>query len=213
MIVFLFSSKFIIFRALLILLMMGSGVFFTWAKGSKPSPQKAHGTPSLSASQEPITIDADHLNVFENKRQAVFAGNVHAIQDEVHLRCSQLSVNYEPSPGVSHAPLSSKKQEDEQTAYSEASLAEGVTITSMECQGPVTITADDQVVTGDHASFDKVAQALKVIGHAKLVKGRNILTGDRILYSLTDRVAHVEGRVKALFVPKEGEASPSTSRK
>ncbi|SRR5579883_439316 len=211
MILIYLSSKPIAFRRLLILGMLGVNLSFAWAKEKTSSLQK-QGT-ALVAPQEPISIDADDLQVFESKHQAVFKGNVHAIQDEVHLRCSQLTVSYARTPHGSTPPLSSKKIPDESAVSSETSLAEGMTITSLECEGPVTITSEDQVVTGKHASFDNLAQAIRVSGDAKLVKGSNILTGDRILYSLADRVARVEGHVKALFAPKEGGIPQNSSHK
>jgi lipopolysaccharide export system protein LptA len=163
----------------------------------------------LVTPQEPISIDADHLSILESKHQAVFKGNVHAIQDGVHMRCSQLTVSYASTSDMPAAP--SKKIQEELNSASETSLVEGVTVTSLECDGPVTMTSDDQIVTGKHASFDKGAQVIKVSGDAKLVQGSNILTGDRILYSLSDRVARVEGHVKALFTPKESGASKNSS--
>jgi lipopolysaccharide export system protein LptA len=192
------------------MMLIGLPCSVSWGKPGKSLPKKAHKTHNVpmtenSGETPPISVDADQLDVFENKQQAIFKGNVHVVQDGVHLRCSELTLIYEKaSDNTLVAPGPSE---------GEHSFAEKVALKSLECKGPVNIISDDQEVRGEYASFDKVAQAIKVIGNAKLIKGTNILQGDRVLYRLSDRTARVEGRVKALFSPQENDLPQKSNGK
>jgi lipopolysaccharide export system protein LptA len=150
---------------------------------------------SLGSNREPIKIDADRLDVFDRESRAVFAGNVVVVQGETTMKCSALSVSYEPRGGAGAAAVP-------------AAMPGDGAIRKIECKGPVTIASKTQVATGDNATFDRVANRVLLSGNAVLSDGPNLTRGERIVYDLRTGIANVEtapgGRVRAMFVPGGG---------
>jgi lipopolysaccharide export system protein LptA len=147
----------------------------------------------LGSNKEPIKIDADRLDVFDKESRAVFAGNVVAVQGDSTMKCTTLTVFYEP-----------RRQE----GAAQAAPAPGAgdsQINKIDCKGPVTIVSKSQVATGNNATFDRVANKVLLSGNVALSDGPNVTRGERLVYDLNTGVANVEtapgGRVKALFVP------------
>jgi lipopolysaccharide export system protein LptA len=155
---------------------------------------KASPFGNLGSNKEPIKIDADKLDVFDKESRAVFEGNVVAVQGDSTMKCTTLTVFYEPrnQPGDAKNAAAAPGSSDN-------------SIRKIDCRGPVTIVSKTQVATGDNATFDRVANKVFLIGNAALSDGPNVTRGERIVYDLNTSVANVEtapgGRVKALFVP------------
>ncbi len=77
----------------------------------------------------------------------------------------------------------------------------------MEAEGPVTLTSKDQVGTGDSGVFEKSENKVYLIGNITLSQGPNVTVGDKLVYDLSTNRAVVTGRVKSMFVPKDGKAA------
>ncbi len=171
------------------------------AQGAPKERPSAFG--SLGSNREPIKIDADRLDVFDRESRAVFAGNVVVVQGETSMKCTTLSVSYEPRGGAG--------------AATPASVTGGMpgdgAIRKIECKGPVTIASKSQVATGDNAVFDRIANRVLLTGNAVLSDGPNLTRGERIVYDLKSGVANIEtapgGRVRAMFVPGGSTAAPA----
>jgi lipopolysaccharide export system protein LptA len=167
----------------------------------------------LGSNKDPIKIDADRLDVFDKESRAVFAGNVVAVQGESTMKCTALTVFYEP-----------RKSEGGQKAASAAPAAAGAPggsaesqIQKIDCKGPVTIVSKTQTATGDNASFDRVANKVFLTGNVALSDGPNVTRGEKLVYDLNTAVANMEttpgGRVKALFVPGSNTEKPAGGEK
>lgn len=152
----------------------------------------------LGSNKQPIKIDADRLDVFDREGRAVFEGNVVAVQGESTMRCSLLTVFYEPGRGTAGVG-----------AARENPLAGGDSaIKKITCRGPVTIASKTQVATGDNAEFDRARNKVLLVGRAALSDGPNVTRGERVAYDLNTGIANVEGgRVRALIVPNGQGAS------
>jgi lipopolysaccharide export system protein LptA len=174
------------------------------AQAAKPSAQtpikkeKDRSNPlgTMGSSKEPIKIDADRLDVYDREQRAVFQGDVVAVQGETTIRCTTMTVFYErqgPQGGQ-------KGQAAQPTSQNDA-------VKQIDCAGPVTVVSKDQIATSDHASFDRAANRIYLIGNAVLSQCQNVTRGEKIVYDLNTQVANVEtapgGRVRALFVPKD----------
>ena len=69
--------------------------------------------------------------------------------------------------------------------------------------GNVTITTRKQIITGEWAKMDILANTLLVGGRVKLVEGKTTLQGEKLTVDLnTERTLMTGGRVKGSFVPK-----------
>jgi lipopolysaccharide export system protein LptA len=97
----------------------------------------------------------------------------------------------------------------------------GTQITKILAKGDVVITSEnDQTTTSDWALYDVPAQLVTVGGNVVLTQGQNVLKGDRLVIDLKtgesrfDNTGDTEagGRIRALFVPKQGAAGPGASR-
>lgn len=175
---------------------------------AKPGGGGTKALGEIGQSKEPISIDADRLDVFDKEGRAVFTGNVIAIQGETTMKCTAMNVFYE---SAKNGPNGEKK------ADTAGPLANDSSIKRIECKGPVLITTKTQTATGDRAEFDRVINKVFLIGNAALSDGPNVTRGERVAYDLNTGVANVEGgRVRALIVPgsqKDGDKGKDSKPK
>ena len=153
-------------------------------------------------SKEPVAIEADKLDYFDKDQKAIYTGYVIANQGDSTLFCSVLSIFLDKSgtqtPTAATTP----------PATPAAGPTENSQIKRMEADGPVKITQKDQIGTGDHATYDKAENKLYLIGHVTLMQGKNITTGEKLVYDMTTGQAVVlGGRVKGVFVPGQNNAA------
>lgn len=182
------------------------------AQGGKARSGEHGGASALGnigSSREPISIDADRLDVYDKEGRAVFTGNVVAVQGETNMRCSEMNVFYEskrdkkgePAP-AGGSPASSGTSGGTGTSGSPGGLAQDSAIKKILCKGPVVIKTKTQTATGDRAEFDRVINKVFLIGNATLSDGPNVTRGERVAYDLNTQIANIEGgRVRALIVP------------
>lgn len=154
-------------------------------------------------SKEPIKIDADRLDVFDKESKAVFAGNVVAVQGKTTIRCSKMTIFY-ANRGQG---LPGQAQGARPTPAAPGATADGG-IKRLDCDGPVTVTSEDQVATGDKAVFDREKDIVVLTGKVALSKGQNVTRGDRMLYNTKTGIANIDGgRVQGFFVPGSDDTS------
>ncbi len=96
---------------------------------------------------QPVKIDAASLEVRDKEKMATFSGNVQVIQGDTTLKTKTLVVHYEgESQGVDN------------TKTAKAATGIGPSgeqrIKRLEARGDVVVTQNDQVATGDLATFD-----------------------------------------------------------
>ena len=164
-----------------------------------PAPAQNQGFAGFGGanSKEPIKIDSDRLDVFDKEKKAIFAGNVVAVQGETTMRCKTLTVFYEQGVGAQGGA--------KPAPGAQAAGGGDNGVRRLECAGPMTVVSKDQIATADNAIYDKGEQKVYLNGNAKLSKGENVTTGDRLIYDLSTSRASVERkpgqRVRALLVP------------
>jgi lipopolysaccharide export system protein LptA len=139
----------------------------------------------------PIDIEADRLVVSDNKKMAVFTGNVKAVQGDFTLRTPRLEVYYS-----SGSPTAGKS-------------ASGGEITRLKALQKVRVTSGpDQSATGDEAVFDVKAQTVVLTGKVVVKQGKNIITGERLFIDLKTNTTRLDpgrgggakpGRVKMII--------------
>jgi lipopolysaccharide export system protein LptA len=159
------------------------------ALAGKPQPNSL--LPGAN-SKDPVQIEATKLDYFDRDHKLVYTGNVVATQGTSKLKASTLVIflaatGAEDTPGI---PSSSSE------------------VRRMEAEGPVTLMSKDQIGTGDRGIFEKSENKVYLIGNVTLSEGPNVTVGDKLVYDLTTNRAIVTGRVKSMFVPKEGKPAP-----
>ncbi len=117
--------------------------------------------------KEPINIEADTLEVLDDKNIAIFSGNVKVRQGKFNLVSKKLEVTY--SRG------SNGKQNS----------GEPKGIKWIDATGKVVIsTPDNQSATADWAKFDVLAKRVTIGGNVVLSQSGNVMKGDKLVIDL-----------------------------
>ena len=137
-------------------------------------------------SKAPVDIEADILEIDENKNIAVFSGNVVAKQGDLHLNSTELVVFYEKKKGG------------------------GTDVKTMDAKGGVVIITRTQKITGAWAKFDLKADTVTVGGDVVVTQGKNVIRGRRLFVNqrtgktrFISSAGGAKSRVRGLFQPRE----------
>jgi lipopolysaccharide export system protein LptA len=133
----------------------------------------------------PVEVEANEMEIIDADKQAIFRGKVDAVRGDQHMKCDIMTVFY---ADVKQADGTSKSQ-----------------VSKLDATGNVTITTRKQVITGEWAKMDVLANTLLVGGRVKLVEGKTTLRGEKLTVDLsTERTLMTGGggvRAKGSFVP------------
>lgn len=175
--------------AILSALVFSAAVFAGMARAQEVSKSLAGFASDPDA---PINIEADRFEIFDNKKIAIFLGNVKATQGEFVLLTPHLEVIYEGNAGEGATGSSQIKR--------------------LRAKQKVHITSKDQKSTSDWADFDVIKQIVVIGGNVVLTQGDHVMRGDRVVINLKTGTSHIDGdkskgRVRVLFKPAgKGEA-------
>lgn len=143
---------------------------------------------------QPIQIQSDRLDAYQEKKVVIFSGNAVATQGDRTIRAERLLIYYRDRSG-------SPDKKD----ISELGVAGD--LERIEAHGRVTITETNRVVTGDHAVFDQNSQKIVMTGNAVMHEGKNVIKGGKIIVFLDEDRGVVESseskRVTATIYPNE----------
>lgn len=162
---------------------------------SATQKQSGFGT----SSKEPIQIDADSLEVFDQEQRAVYKGNVIVKQGETTMKAAKVTVFYDRRGAT---PLGAKA-----ASAPSASTNDNTALKKVEAEGGVAIFSRDQVATGERAIYDRSTDIVTMTGNVTLSKGPNVTRGQRLVYNVGTGIATMEagssGRVSSSFTPNE----------
>lgn len=148
------------------------------------------------ASDKPISVNADSLEVDNKANIAHFVGNVDAVQGDVKIKCDQLDVHY-----------SNQGKKDKEEAGMMA--GGGGRVTKVVALGHVKITQKDRVAMGRKGTYWAGGRKLLMEGKATVWQGKNQVAGDKITVYLDKDRAVVHGkpgkRVSVTIVPKKNQ--------
>jgi lipopolysaccharide export system protein LptA len=137
---------------------------------------------AFAATTGPVEVSANEMEIIEGGKQATFRGAVDAVRSDGRIKADVMVVDY-----------ADVKQPDG-TMKSEVS--------KLDCTGHVTITSDTQVITGEWAKMDVIANTLVVGGNVKVVQGKTVLKGPKMNVDLnTKKTVMSGGRVTGSFAP------------
>ena len=115
---------------------------------------------------DPIKIEADALEVLDDKKVAIFSGNVKVVQGKFQLVSKKLKVTY--SGGVGGKKNKTKAG-----------------IKQIDASGKVAITTPDkQSATADWAKFDVLSKIVTIGGNVVLSQSGNVMRGDTLVIDL-----------------------------
>ena len=144
----------------------------------------------------PIDLNADALDVDDQRKHAIFRGDVDATQDGFKIRCAELTAHYKGESGlVDAASLGAEGAEGKKPASE---------LTRLEARKDVRVTSKDgQSATGDWADFDAKSNKVTMGGNVVLSRGKNMVRGTRLLIDMTT------GESKIDTAPQNTVAAPS----
>ncbi len=162
-----------------------------------------------SGSKEPISVEADHLEVFDKEKRAVYSGNVVVVQGESTMKAGKMIVFY----------ANESQTETSGQAAAAPALGNGNSLKRLETYEGTTIVSKDQIAVGNQGVYDKETNRMILTGNVALTQNGNVTKGEKLVYDLTTGVAVVEaapnsGRVKSLLIPNsnddKGSSKPSS---
>lgn len=164
-------------------------------KAEETTPPKADEAQVPKTVPGAIQIATDRLEVDDKAKVIHLNGNVEIRWDQMVLTCSDADVFYHEVQ-VKKTGSSNPKKETEAKRE----------ITRLEANGHVKITMEDSVAVSDKAVYDAVKRQIILTGSPRVWRGKDFLTGDRIIVYLDeDRVVVESGpkkKVKAtLYEP------------
>ncbi len=158
----------------------------------------------LSAERGAISIDSDKLEVFDDKNQAIFTGQVDAIQDDARLRADKLDVRFENTGTDANAG-----------AQLGSSWGD---VKTLIATGNVFYVTPKQVAKAEKAVYDVVKDQVIMTGNVVVTQGKNVIRGDKLIlqistgravFDATQSDGATSGRVRAAFFPaKKADATP-----
>ena len=141
---------------------------------------------------EPVSIEADELEVNDTARVAVFRGDVRAAQGAYSITSAELYAYYKGQAGLTSA----MKPQDEPQQAAE--------ISRIEAKRNVRVTSSDgQTASGDKAEFNAQKNTVTMTGNVILAKGQNMVRGTRLVIDMTS------GETKIDTAPPKTVAKPS----
>jgi lipopolysaccharide export system protein LptA len=164
---------------------------------------------------EPVTIEADSLEIHDKERYAVFIGNVMVKQGDSVMRSRELKVHYEGSmrekdKGTKGATVAGKAAGNDPAQR----------IRRIEALGGVIVTSQDQKATGDRGVFDMPSNTATIIGNVVVSQGPNVMRAERLVVDMKTGLARMEAgakdgktRVQGLFLPSSIEDKKAPAKK
>ncbi|MFM8699934.1 MAG: LptA/OstA family protein [Hyphomicrobiales bacterium] len=166
------------------------------AEGSAQIAPTANNVPAAS-SNEPVSIEADQLEVFDKEQRAIYTGSVVVTQGETVMKAQVMTIFYESGTGTSADESPSPK-------LLGGDDAGGAVLKRVDARGGVTIISKDQIATGDSGVYERMTDIMTLMGNVTLTQGANVTKGEKLVYNVGTGVAFVEagksGRVSSSFV-------------
>lgn len=149
---------------------------------------------------QPVEIDADALEIQQERKIAVFTGNVAARQGELVLRSDSLEVDYGSNKGARKAGRAPE-------------------ISRLRAKGKVHLVSPAESARGDWAVYDVPGRVITMGGDVVLTRGENVLQGRRLVFNLATGKSRIDGgsdkktaesskddRVRAVFNPASADS-------
>jgi lipopolysaccharide export system protein LptA len=163
-----------------------------WAATAAPGPP---------ASDQPIHVVSDRLEVDNKAQVANFLGAVKATQGDVSISCDKLEVHYDRQGRPGGEPASGEA--------GSGLMDSGGKVRKVVALGHVKIRQKDRLAVGRKATYWAGGRKMLLEGKATVWRGRNQVSGEKITLFLDQDRAVVHGkpgkRVAVTIVPGSGK--------
>ncbi len=151
------------------------------------------GEGNFVSDDEPIDISADELELDQEKKVAIFTGNVDAVQGTLNLKSEELIIYYTQSTDSEPSP--------------EEESGGRTNIRQIDARGNVRLATVTETASGDWAIYKVGDGVITLGGKVTLTRGENILQGAKLIVDVETGNSRLlssesgEQRVRGLFVP------------
>lgn len=145
----------------------------------------------MGNNDEPIQIEADNLEIIDNKNTALLSGNVSVVQGSTIFKASRIKIYYARGQEAARSKSGIKR---------------------IEASGKVAVSADGNKASADKAIIDMIGETVLLSGNVSMSQGSNIATGCQVTVNLRTNVSNIKpcatssgsknGRVQILIDPK-----------
>lgn len=97
-------------------------------------------------------------------------------------------------------------------AYMEQGKDGKTALRKVDAVGSVTITTETEVLRGDRGDYNGQTKIATLTGNVKLTRGDNQLNGEKAVVDLNTGVSRMVGKVRGVFIPREGEEKERQQR-
>ena len=142
-------------------------------KPDAPARGVAFGGNFKTDPNAPIDVAADRLDVDDHAKQAVFAGDVRALQAGFQLHSAELTATYTGAAGMASGDGKGNNQE-------------AAKLTRIQAKKNVEVTSKEgQKATGDWADYDTRANTVTLGGEVIMTQGKNVVRGTKLVIDMT----------------------------
>ncbi len=149
-----------------------------------------------------IAITARRLDVDDQRRLAIFSGEVHAKQGEYTIKTEQLRIAYSGSAGLGLGQAPSNAEASAQSAAKVRSITAP--------QRVIVESATGQYAAGDNGKFHYDRSQIELFGNVLIKRGRQIIRGESLWIDTAKGVSRIDtgaaapGRGQATATKKDG---------
>jgi lipopolysaccharide export system protein LptA len=151
----------------------------------------------------PIDITADQLELIDAQHEAIWSGDVEALQNRNRLRADVLHIYF-------------NGQAASGAASTGAPGRNWGKVQRMDAEGNIYFVTPTQTARGDHAQYELDSDSITITGDVIVVQGQSVVHGDKMLIDLkTNKATMVSdargrgapGRVRGIFYPNDKTVS------
>lgn len=149
--------------------------------------------------EEPISVEADSLEIDQNIDTAVFRGNVVITQGALRMSGDMVEVFY---AAIEEEPIDETPVVEPVEDATEEPVDDG--IERILATGNVSLISETETITAEVGDYNVVDGTLQMTGDVRMVQGRNILSSNRADIDIQNGRGQFTGRVRSVFSPSGG---------
>lgn len=146
-------------------------------EGAGASLAKSLGVAFKTDPAAPIDITADSLDINDQRKSAVFVGDVQAAQGGLTMRTAEMTAFYSGEAGLGDSSRPDGGRDTGSKAAAE--------LQRIEARRAVVVQSKDgQTATGDWANYDARQNTVTLGGDVVLTQGQNVVRGSRLVIDM-----------------------------
>lgn len=177
--------------------LLWAGIFMGVAAATQARSEPPGGNAAPAAApQPPVHITADQAEYFNQENRVVFLGNVVATQGDATLTAERMEVVFTPPPEKGEGkkrPLT-----EPQTSIRTITATEKVSFRQVDPE-----SKKERYGVGERGDYDAEARTMTLTGNPRVWEGKNVMTGERMVFFLDNHRFKAEGKVNLTVYPEE----------